>query len=54
MLNVEQWAEIRRLHFIEEVGIRELANPQHLGGRPDSFVPDGLHERCLELGCKGM
>ncbi len=25
MLNVEQWAEIRRLHFIERVGIRELA-----------------------------
>jgi transposase len=25
VLNVEQWAEIRRLHFIERVGIRELA-----------------------------
>lgn len=25
MLNVEQWAEIRRLHFIERVAIRELA-----------------------------
>ena len=25
MLNVEQWAEIRRLHFIEKVAIRELA-----------------------------
>ncbi len=25
MLNVEQWAELRRLHFIERVGIRELA-----------------------------
>ncbi len=25
MLNVEQWAEIRRLHFIEKVPIRELA-----------------------------
>lgn len=24
MLNVEQWAELRRLHFIERVGIREL------------------------------
>lgn len=25
MLNVEQWAELRRLHFIEKVAIRELA-----------------------------
>lgn len=25
MLNVEQWADLRRLHFIEKVGIRELA-----------------------------
>ncbi len=25
MLNVEQWAEIRRLHFIDKVGVRELA-----------------------------
>ncbi len=25
MLNVEQWAEIRRLHFIEKVGIRALS-----------------------------
>ncbi len=25
MLNVEQWAELRRLHVIEKVGIRELA-----------------------------
>ena len=25
MLNVERWAEIRRLHFIEKVGIRELS-----------------------------
>ena len=25
MLNVEQWAEIRRLHFTQKVGIRELA-----------------------------
>lgn len=25
MLNVEQWAELRRLHVIEHVGIRELA-----------------------------
>lgn len=25
VLNVEQWAEIRRLHFIEKVGVRELA-----------------------------
>lgn len=25
MLNVEQWAEIRRLHVIEKVGVRELA-----------------------------
>jgi predicted DNA-binding protein (UPF0251 family) len=25
VLNVEQWAEMRRLHFIEKVGIRELS-----------------------------
>lgn len=25
MLNVERWAEIRRLHFIDKVGVRELA-----------------------------
>ena len=25
MLNVERWAELRRLHFIEKVGVRELA-----------------------------
>jgi hypothetical protein len=25
MVGVEQWAEIRRAHFIEGVGIRELA-----------------------------
>ncbi len=25
MLNVEQWADLRRLYFIERVGIRELA-----------------------------
>lgn len=25
VLNVEQWAELRRLHFIEEVSIRALA-----------------------------
>ena len=25
MLNVERWAELRRLHFIDKVGVRELA-----------------------------
>jgi DNA-binding transcriptional regulator LsrR (DeoR family) len=25
VLNVERWAELRRLHFIDKVGVRELA-----------------------------